>query len=317
MKKQIAWIVLAISLFVLSFYTSLPNITAGSVLGLYRLYAPKFFLSLAVVASAMVIKYYVFPFLVRNISTVEEKEDAIKIMDFALVIIAIIALAAVVFENVLLIATSLGFIGLGLAYALQQPILSIFGWFYVVLKKPYQIGDRIELGSFRGDVAEIGLFATTLLEFGGTISSDQPSGRQIKFPNSMPLLNEVINYTTNFPFVWNETTFRLDYESDINLALSTIEKEAEKIVGDKKAMISKYQKELENGPVPDLTTASSPDLIVFPDENWIRVDVRYLVSPRRTTTTRNNINSAVIKAFYKDPKKLRFAAPRMDVEMKR
>jgi len=93
-------------------------------------------------------------------------------------------------------AVSLGLISLVLGFALQTPISSFIGWIYIIIRNPYRIGDRIEINQFKGDVIEIGYVDTTLWEFAGDyLTNDLPSGRLIRFPNTMVLQSAVFNYS--------------------------------------------------------------------------------------------------------------------------
>ena len=91
---------------------------------------------------------------------------------------------------------SLGVLSLILGFALQTPITSLIGWVYLLIRQPYRVGDRIEIGGARGDVIDVSYLDTTLWEFGGPyLSTQHPSGRIIKFPNSLVLNETVYNYS--------------------------------------------------------------------------------------------------------------------------
>src|SRR5205814_9739928 len=89
---------------------------------------------------------------------------------------------------------------------------------YMIIRTPYRIDDRMQVVDFTGDVVEISYLDTTLLEFHGDyLSNDVPSGRLIRFPNTLVLQSQVYNYSwRKFPFIWNEIPFHLAYESDLD-----------------------------------------------------------------------------------------------------
>jgi hypothetical protein len=100
------------------------------------------------------------------------------------------------FRNWYTAVVSFGLISLILGFALQRPITSFIGWVYILVREPYRIGDRIKIGDATGDVIDLGYFDTTLWEFGGEyLSTDHPSGRVIKFPNSSVWDTPVYNYS--------------------------------------------------------------------------------------------------------------------------
>lgn len=109
----------------------------------------------------------------------------------------------ILFANWYTAVVSLGLISLILGFALQTPITSFIGWIYILVKAPYQVGDRIKIGDATGDVIDVSYLDTTLWEFGGQyLSTDHPSGRIIKFPNSNVLGTSVYNYSwAVFPYI--------------------------------------------------------------------------------------------------------------------
>src|SRR5213595_3388259 len=124
---------------------------------------------------------------------------------------------AVVFVNwyTALISVGIGSVIVGLA--VQTPMTSFLGWIYILIRRPYQVGDRIQIEDATGDVIDVSYFDTTLWEFGGKyLSTDHPSGRIIKFPNSKVLNQMVFNYSWPlFPYIWNEIKFNIAYNSDL------------------------------------------------------------------------------------------------------
>ena len=83
------------------------------------------------------------------------------------------------------------------------------GWIYIRARAPYRVGGRIRIGDAKGDVIDVSYLDTTLWEVGGDIlSTDHPTGRVIKFPNSKVLSSTVYNYSWPlFPYIWNEIKF--------------------------------------------------------------------------------------------------------------
>ncbi|PWT95221.1 MAG: mechanosensitive ion channel protein MscS, partial [Blastocatellia bacterium] len=120
-------------------------------------------------------------------------------------IVALILLS-VFFVNWYTAIVSLGVFSLVLGLALQTTFTSFIGWIYILVRAPYRVGDRIKINDATGDVIDVSYLDTTLWEFGGDfLSTDHPSGRVIRFPNSKELNTTVYNYSWPlFPYVWNE-----------------------------------------------------------------------------------------------------------------
>src|SRR5690606_36599322 len=136
-----------------------------------------------------------------------DKHNLTSIVRLTVTVLTLIVIAAFLFQNLYAIAVSFGLISLVLGFALQAPNASFIGWLYIIFRKPYKIGDRIQLENVRGDVVEANYFDTAILDCSGDyLQNDRRSGRVIYFPNSIVLKSEVINYAGPIvPFIWNET----------------------------------------------------------------------------------------------------------------
>lgn len=112
------------------------------------------------------------------------------------------------------IGTFLGLIGAGIALSLQESVLSLLGWLYIIFGHIYDIGDRIEANAIVGDVIGITPTHTRLLEISTKTSTGQSTGKILTFPNSVVLRNPVYNFTAGFPFIWIEIPTIVTFESD-------------------------------------------------------------------------------------------------------
>ena len=116
------------------------------------------------------------------------------------------------------VSFALGVAGAGLVVALQDVIASMAGWFAVGWTNLYGVGDRVQIGETRGDVIDISLMRTTLLETGGWVSDDLYNGRVVRVPNSVVLKGTIFNYSQGFRFVWDEIRVNFSLYSDPQLA---------------------------------------------------------------------------------------------------
>ncbi len=123
------------------------------------------------------------------------------------------------------------FVSAALIYVMQEPLLNIVGWVVLVTMGLYKLGDRIEMNQTKGYVVEITPMNTTLREFGGLLYGDSFTGRYVTIPNSQILKGNVFNYTKDTPFVWDQLTVGITYESDHKLAEKLILEAAEDVVG--------------------------------------------------------------------------------------
>src|ERR1700693_6107521 len=131
----------------------------------------------------------------------------------------VILLVTILFEDRLgRISFALGVAGAGVVVALQDVIASFAGWFAIGLSNLYTIGHRIQIGDMKGDVIDISIMRTTLMETGSWVSGDLYNGRVLRIPNSYVLKGPIFNYSQGFRFIWDEIKVSLMVNSDQHLA---------------------------------------------------------------------------------------------------
>lgn len=189
----------------------------------------------------------------------------------------IILLAIITFTGkVQYFGLTLGLLSAGLAFALQEVILSIAGWISLFFSGIYKTGDRIEINGIKGDVIDIGVFRTTLMEIGEWVSSDNYSGRIVQISNAFIFKGAVRNYSNDFPFVWDEINIPIRYGSDLILAQRIMEERAQKIL----AAYAQYAKEHWNTMVQKYLIENAniePTLKLKLTDNWVGFNLRYVV----------------------------------------
>ena len=216
----------------------------------------------------------------------------------------------ILFQNWYTAVVSFGLISLILGFALQTPITSFIGWVYILVREPYRVGDRIRIGTATGDVIDVGYLDTTLWEFGGDfLSTEHPSGRVIKFPNSNVLNTPVYNYTWPlFPYIWNEIKFSIAYNSDLNFVATTMQEVAEQEVGE--AMMKHvrvFRQLLAQTPVDQLEVQERPVVMFRVAENsWLEVIVRYLVPPKEAGRVKNRLIKKLLTRLNAEPDRVKF-----------
>jgi small-conductance mechanosensitive channel len=205
---------------------------------------------------------------------------------------------------------SLGLLSLILGFALQTPITSLIGWVYLLIRQPYKVGDRIQIGEARGDVIDVSYLDTTLWEFGGPyLTTEHPSGRIIKFPNSLALNETVYNYSWPlFPYVWNEIKLQVAYESDLNFMAQTMQQVVEEELGEQMMdLVQVYRELLMQTPVDELEIKERP-VIHFrvSDYAWIEAIIRYLVHPKESGRIKTRIIKKLLDQLNAEPERVLF-----------
>lgn len=130
------------------------------------------------------------------------------------------------------LTVAFGVAGAGIAFALQEVIASIAGWFAINFNNFFKVGDRVQLGGIKGDVIDIGVLRTTLMEMGDWVKGDLYNGRTVRISNSFVFKDPVFNYSAEYPFLWDEINVMIRHESDEVKAEEIIDQVATEVVGD-------------------------------------------------------------------------------------
>lgn len=234
----------------------------------------------------------------------------VRVTRLVTVLVILIVIVTFLFHNWYTAAVSLGLISLIVGFALQVPISSLIAWLYIIFRTPYRVGDRIKIADFKGDVVEISYLDTTLWEFGGDyLTTDMPSGRLIRFPNSLVLQSAVFNYSwPKFPYIWNEIPFHVAYGSDLDFVEATLrETTRAQLEPEMAERIVELKKIIEKTPVDELQIKEYPFVSYRINANtWVEVLVTYLVDPKKATGTRTFIVKNALKALRSHPERVMF-----------
>lgn len=282
------------------------------VFGEYRGLLQKLALATFIATLVLAVIKWVERIIARKTKVVYTRYNLTKMIRlFSWLIVAAIGVSFL-FQNWYSAAVSLGLISLILGFALQNPISSFIGWIYILIRQPYHVGDRIQIDAFRGDVVEVNYLDTTLWEFSGDyLTNDLPSGRLIRFPNSLILQAPVFNYSwEKFPFIWNEIPFHVAYGSDLQFVEETIKRIAKEELGPETAdNIMRFKELVASTPVDELEVREYPFVSYRINANtWVEVMVTYLVEPKRATAIRSVLIQRILGELNKAPEKVLFPA---------
>jgi len=223
--------------------------------------------------------------------------------------IAVIAIS-IIFVNWYAAVAALGVGSIIIGLAVQTPMKSFIAWIYILVRQPFRVGDRIQIGEATGDVIDVGYLDTTLWEFGGKyISGDHPSGRLIKFPNEKVLDEIIYNYSWPlFPYIWNEIKFYVAFNADLEFIASTMQKITEEELGKEMiARVQTFRDLLARTPVDELEVHERPRVIFRVNENtWLEAIVRYLVPPREAGRVKTRLIKKLLAALNVAPDKVMF-----------
>ncbi len=204
--------------------------------------------------------------------------------------------------------TFLGLVGAGIALSMQETVLCIVGWLHIIVNRVYDIGDRVEIDNYKGDIINITLTHTQLLEVGGSwVFGEQSTGRIHTIPNSQAFRNSVFNYTYGFPFVWSEMAVTVTYESNWQkgkqIMLDIAAERSDEIISEVKKRIDVMQKDFAIN-FRHLT----PTVYTTIQDAGIRLELRFLSPVRDRRGREHLIAQEILKAFDHE-KDVDFAYP--------
>jgi len=146
-----------------------------------------------------------------------------KVATYTATVLGIAILAWIWIDAFNDLPTFLGLVSAGVAIALADVLKNLAGWIYILSRRPFRVGDRIEIDGTKGDVVDVRLFRFSVMEVGNWVESNQSTGRLIHIPNGILFTNQVANYTEGFEYIWDEIPVLVTFESDRQRARGIIE----------------------------------------------------------------------------------------------
>lgn len=267
-------------------------------LGIPQTALPNILWTLLTLAAYFVIRYVATRIATRRIQDMGKRYITTKTITYALGFLTAIALVRIWLGSVAGIAAYLGILSAGIAIALQDPLSNLAAWFYIVSRKPFVVGDRIEVGEHAGDVIDISLFQFSLVEIGKWVDADQSTGRIIHVPNGWVFKKTTSNYTQAFNFIWNELPVTITFESNWEKAKEILTR----IANQHSAIKSEHA-------ARQVRSAAQKFMIFFQHltpivwtslaDNGVTLTIRYLCEPRRRRSSSAKMWEEILRAFSK------------------
>lgn len=217
-----------------------------------------------------------------------------KLITFFGYLLAAFLLSIVFSEKLSSLTVFFGVAGAGVAFALQELIASLAGWVAMSFGNFYTVGDRVQFGGITGDVIDIGMLRTTIMECGGWINGDQYNGRVVRVSNSFIFKEPVYNYSSDFPFLWDEITIPVRYGSNYEKSRIGFLKILDDVTGDHaRSLKHDWRKMTDKYMVED---AQLEPMVTFEiKENWAEYSLRYVVNYKQRRSTKDKIAVLILK----------------------
>jgi small-conductance mechanosensitive channel len=219
-----------------------------------------------------------------------------KGITYATFLLALLVVARPWFPALGDISTFLGIVTAGLAVALRDPIVNLAGWVFILGRRPFQVGDRIQIGEHRGDVIDVRVFQFTLLEIGNWVDADQSTGRIIHVPNGLVFTLPLANYARAFEYIWSEVPVLLTFESNWRKAKEILarigERHAEHLSPDADERLRRAAQRYMI-----FYSKLGPTVYTTVRDSGVLLTVRFLCEPRRRRAAEQGLWEDILTEF--------------------
>jgi small-conductance mechanosensitive channel len=256
----------------------------------------KLISSLIIILLLWLLRLLIVRLIDRQITDIRARYLWRKCSTYWTVFLSVIFVSPLWLAGIQSIATFLGLISAGLVIALQGPLTDLGGWLFILWRRPFEVGDRIQIGEHAGDVVDVRIFQFTLLEIGNWVHADQSTGRILHIPNKKVFSEPLANYNKGLGYIWHEIEVLITFESHWQKAKVILEEIANRDVAN-----------LSQDAAERVRLAARRFLILYPTltpivytrvrASGVELTLRYLSDPRRRRSTEQTIWEAILKAF--------------------
>lgn len=260
----------------------------------------------------LLILYYAKRTISKHVDDNSKKYRARKVSNIFAYLLIIIAVLFTYSDKLGNIGVAVGLAGAGIAFALQEVITSFAGWLSIIFTNQVKVGQRIKIDELRGDIIDISVLKTTIMEMGDWVDGDLYNGRITTISNSFIFKSAIQNYSADYPFLWDEISVPIRTNSDFQLAKKVFRDVTEEVCGayakasekEWAKMQNKYQ--IENAQVAPMVTLKF-------DENWITFTIRYVVDYQKRRSTKDILFTRYLEEIAKYDDIIMIATSTMEV----
>ena len=256
--------------------------------------------SVLAIALLWALRRVVLAVIWRRVDDVRLRYRWRKTTSYILVPAGMLIVGRIWFEGIGPLATYLGLVSAGLAIALKDLVVNLAGWGFILWRRPFEVGDRIQIDGHIGDVIDLRIFQFTLLEVGNWVDADQSTGRLLHIPNGKVLNESLANYTRGFDYIWNEIQVLVTFESDWRKAKTFLAEIAARHAAHLTAEAERQIREVSRRFMIFYSTLT-PTVYTSVADSGVMLTVRYLCSPRARRGTAEAIWEDVLDAFAREP----------------
>ena len=193
--------------------------------------------------------------------------------------------------------TVLGLAGAGLTVAMKDFIVAFFGWFILMGRNGIRVGDWVEIRGVGGEVVEIGLLRTVVMETGSWADAGHPTGRRVAFVNNFAIEGHFFNFSTSGQWMWDELTVLIPTGQDPYPIIDGIQKLVERET-EANAQLAENEWQGATARYHVKSFSAAPGLNIVPTNNGIEIRVRYITRAFERHETRLRLNQAVVELMH-------------------
>ena len=260
----------------------------------------KLLSSLIILALLWLLRFLAVQMIDRRVQEMQARHVWHKALTYLTGLLALFLVGRIWLEGVQSMATFLGLLAAGLAVALQTPLTNLAGWLFILWRRPFRVGDRVAIAGQTGDVIDIGMFQSTLLEVGGWVDGEQHTGRMIHLPNGQILSQPLVNYTKGFPYIWHEIPVLVTFESDWEEAKALFQAILTEHAGPASQEVQEQMRRATYG-YPFAEADLAPRVVTKVEESGVALTLRYLCHPRERRASQEAIWEAILRALTQHP----------------
>ncbi len=255
-------------------------------------------LSFAILVVLWLIRIIILRVVWRQTKNVKTRYQWKRTLSFIIPFIGLILITGVWIRAFRQFGAFLGLFSAGLAIALKDPLTNIAGWFFIVFRKPFVVGDRVQIGKHSGDIIDIRMFQFTILEIGNWVDADQSTGRIIHLPNAKVFQQSQANFSSGFNYIWHEIPVLVTFESNWKNARKILEDIVNRVT---EHMGKEAEKEIFRASRSFMIyyTHLTPIVYTKVEDSGVKLTIRYLCNPRSRRGTENQIWQDILTEFEK------------------
>jgi small-conductance mechanosensitive channel len=257
-------------------------------------------LTLGALLLLILLRLFAAMLISRKITDDKQQYHIRRIVTYVHTTLVILIVGSIWFRGIASVGTMIGLASAGLAVALHDTIANIAGFFFIEARKPFKVGDRIELEGVKGDVIDIRVFEFSVVEVGNWVDADQSTGRIIHIPNSLVMRHPLSNYHIGFEYIWNEIPVLVTFESDWKKAKRLLSEIAAK---DAESLSAGAQSQIRRAARKYLIVAGTltPTVYTTVKDSGVMLTIRYIVNPRQRRGTEQKMWEDILTTFDNEP----------------